>query len=229
MLKPKRRISKKELKQDDLLEFLYKAERFIRQHKKLLSYTLLGIVVIVAMGLMMYNSRQNAEMQAAAALGSAQTLYDQGQYQQVIDELEPVIADYRGTRSAGVGVFYIASAYDRQGNESEAQKYYRQYLDRYDNDPLLSASTLASLGAIHAEQGNHTEALDLYRKALRRAPHKFLAQQFTLAAAEVAFNSGRTSNAQSMLTALLENDDLTTDIRTEARELLAMIEVGTAQ
>ncbi len=229
MLKPKRRVSKKELKQDELLEFLYKAETFIRQRKKLLSYAIFGVAVIVVVGIMMYNSRQNAEIQAAAALGSAQTLYDQGEYQQVIDQLEPVTADYRGTKSAGIGVFYIASACDRQGNHAEARKYYRQYLDRYDNDPLLSASALASLAAIHTDQGNFDEALDHYQKAIRRAPHRFLAQRFTLAAAEVAFTSGSPDNARSMLTTLLENEDLKTDVRTEARELLAMIEVGTVQ
>ncbi len=227
MLKPKKRITKKELKQDEFLEFLYKAERFIRQHSKILTYVSLGIVVVVVLGVMMYNSRQNAEMQAATELGAAQQLYDQEQYQQAIDQLESVVTIFQGTNSAGVAVFFIASAYDRLGNSEEAASYYEQYLDRYDDDPLLSTSALASLGAIRAAEGNYQEAQDLYRRAIRRAPHRFLAQQYTVDAAEAAFGAGNASNARTMVSTLLENDDLGTQVRTDAQELLGMIDVQT--
>jgi len=228
MLKPKRKITKKELKQDEFLEFVVRAERFLRRNAKLLAYIGIGVVVVVAIGLLMNSSRKHAELQAAAALGAAQSVYDQGQYQQVINQLQPVVQQYAGTKSAGISVFYIGSAYDRLGNDSTAARYYQQYLDRYDNDPLLGASALASLGMIEASRGQYDEAQTHFQQAIRRAPHRFMAHQYSLEAARIAFNAGQMSKARTMLSALLGNENLQAGVKTEAQELLTMIDVRAA-
>lgn len=228
MLKPKRKITKKDLKQDEFLEFVVRAERFLRHNVKLLAYIGVGVVVVVAVALLMVSSRKHAEIQAAAALGAVQSIYDQGQYQQVIDQLKPVVQQFAGTKSAGIGVFYIASAYDRLGDDSSAAQYYQQYLDKYDNDPLLGAAALASLGGIEAGNGQYDEALTHYQQAIRRAPHRFMAQQYSLEAAQIAFDAGQTEKARTMLSALLGNETLQANVKSDAQELLSMIDVQTA-
>ncbi len=225
MLKPKRRMTKKDLKQDEFLEFIYKAERFFRQNVKLLSYIAMGVAIVVVIGLIMYNSRKSAEVQASAAVGAAQSLFDQGKYTQVIEELRPVFEQYQGTSNAGIAVYYIASAYNRQGNYEQATNYYELYLNKYDNDRLLSASALAVLGAIQADDQNYEDAMNRYQKAIRRAPHRFLAHQFTLEAARTAFTAGQLANAETMLSTLLENEQIEPQIKSNAEEMLAMIQV----
>lgn len=225
MLRPKRRVSKKELKQDELLEFLYNSEQFIRKNQKALIYAVIGIVVVIVVALMMMNSRKNAEMAAAAEVGQAQAAFDQGNYQEVIADLEPVVETYKGTNSAGVGVFYLGSASYRLGKFDDAQTYYKQYLDEYDDDPVLSASASASLGAIASNAGNYTTAFQHYKKAARRAPYKFLAEKYSLEAADNAFQAGDLKSANTLLTQLLTNEDLAPNLKTTAEELRASIDV----
>lgn len=228
MVKPQRRITKKELKQDEFLEFLYKGEQFVRKNAKVLSYIGGGILLVVIVASMMYNSRQNAETAAAAAVGAAQTAFDQGNYAEVISQLEPVIETYAGTNSAGVAVFYIGSAYYRQGDHGQAKQYFEKYFNEYDEDPMLGASAQASLGAIAAEEGNYGEAAARYREAMRRAPYKFMMHRYSLDAARYTFESGEYEKAKTLLANLLDTDDLKSGVESEAKELLKTIEVEQA-
>lgn len=228
MVKQQRRISKKEIKQDELLEFLYKGERFVRRNTKLLSYVGIGIVAVVVIGLLMYNSRQNAEQQMAAALGAAQPLFDQQNYEQVIQELEPAVNQYSGTENAGIGVFYIASSHFRLEEYEQAKEYYQEYLNKYDNDPVLGAAAQAALGDIARHGGNPGDAMEYYRKASRRAPHKFLVQKYSLEAARSAIGAGETQQARKLLTGLLESEEIQSGYRTEAKELMASLQVHQA-
>jgi|GEM_PF-252229 len=228
MVKPQRRITKKELKQDEFLEFLYKGEQFARKNAKVLSYIGAGILVVVIVAIMMYNSRQNAEMAAATALGAAQTAFDQGNYSEVIDQLQPVVDTYAGTNSAGVAIFYIGSAYYRQGEYDQAEMYFEQYINEYDNDPMLGASSQANLGALAADNDHYQEAAERYREAMRRAPYKFMMHRYSLDAARYTFKAGKYDQAKTLLTNLISTDDLKTEIKSEAEELLKTIEVEQA-
>ncbi|MCF7802961.1 MAG: tetratricopeptide repeat protein [Candidatus Marinimicrobia bacterium] len=225
MLKPKRRITKKELKQDEFLEFLYKAEQFVRKHARVLSYIGAGIAVVVLVGILMYNSRQQAEQEAAGVLGAAQASFDQGNYEEVIDQLTPMVETYSGTNSAGVATFYIGSSYYRMGEYEQAEEYFSRYLNEYDADPTLSASAHASLGSIAAENGDMEEAAEEFREAMRRAPYKFLIHRYSLEAAHYTFEAGNTETAKTLITNLLTTDDLNSGVQSEAEALLETIEV----
>ncbi len=225
MLRPKRRISKKELKQDELLEFLFNAEQFVRKNQKALIYAVIGVVVVVVVALMMINSRKKADLAAAALVGQAQAAFDQGNYQQVISDLDPTINTYKGTQSAGIGIFYLGSASYRLSKYDDAQKYFQQYLDNYDEDPVLSASASATLGAIAVNDSDYAAAVQHYKTAARRAPYKFLAEEYSLQAAKNAFRSGDLNSAKTLLTQLLSNEDLAASTKTSAEELLASVDV----
>ena len=225
MVKPQKRISKKEMKQDEFLEFMFTAEQYIRRNAKMISYIAVGVIAVVVIGIMMYNSKQAAETEEAAAVGAAQALYDQGNYQQAIDELQPIIEDYRGTQSAGVGVFYLGSAHNRLGNDEQAIEYFELYLDSYDNDPILSASAMAALGAFQAENGNYSEAATQFRRASQRVNVTFLSQRYRLEQIRYMFESGEQNEAERMLTALMDAQDLDPTIQSDAEELYANIQV----
>lgn len=225
MLRPNRRISKKELKQDEFLEFLYRSEQFIRKYQKTLIYAAIGIVAVVVIAILMINSRQKAELAAAAEVGRAQSVFDQGNYQQVIDILEPVIETYDGTKSAGIATFYLGSASYRLHNYSDAGNYFQQYLDEYDNDPILSASASASLGAVAANDSNYTAAAQHYQDAARRSSYQFMKAQYSLEAAQFSFDSGDYQSAKNILTQLLDTEDLQQNFKTSAEELLSSVDV----
>ncbi len=226
MVKPQRRMSKKEMKQDEFLEFMFTAEQFVRRNAKMISYIAVGVIVVVVVGIMMYNNKQQAETQAAAAVGAAQGLYDQGNYQQAIEELQVIIEDYRGTRSAGVGVFYLGSAHNRLGNDEQAAEYFELYLDKYDNDPILAASSLAAIGSYQAENGNFTDASDYFRQASQRVDVRFLSQRYRLEQIRYTFEAGESSEAERMLTALMDADELDPAVQNDAEELFANIQVS---
>ncbi|CUT07453.1 hypothetical protein JGI9_00658 [Candidatus Kryptonium thompsonii] len=60
MLKPRKKLKKQELKEDKLVLTYYKAREFVEKNKKILSYILTGVIIIVA-GIIIYRFSVKAE------------------------------------------------------------------------------------------------------------------------------------------------------------------------
>ena len=64
MLKARKRITKKELKHDPMLESIYKIETFVREYSKQALYGGGALVAIIVLAVMMYSSKKEAERKA---------------------------------------------------------------------------------------------------------------------------------------------------------------------
>jgi len=61
MLKPKKKITRKELKKDPVLEKISQIENLVRKQRKLVSYILLGVVVVVLLTILLVNSKKKSQ------------------------------------------------------------------------------------------------------------------------------------------------------------------------
>ncbi|MDQ7052706.1 MAG: hypothetical protein Q9P14_07395 [candidate division KSB1 bacterium] len=71
MLKAKRKIKKKEIKQDKFVTYYFKTLDFYNQYKKEVHYGLIGLVAIFVLGFYIVNSKKAAEQKAAVELARA--------------------------------------------------------------------------------------------------------------------------------------------------------------
>ena len=90
MLTPKKKISKKEIKQDELLSAYVKASSFYYENKRYVSYAITGLVILVVATLIFVNNRRASNEKAATELGRIFPIYDAAQsnplqLQQAID------------------------------------------------------------------------------------------------------------------------------------------------
>ncbi|MBM2841043.1 MAG: Tetratricopeptide domain protein, partial [Bacteroidetes bacterium] len=110
MLQPKKKISKKEMKQDALITSYVKATTFYEENKKYIGYGLTALVVLVA-AVFFYVKNRNADNEKAATeLGKVYTYYDNAQYQIGIDGvrernilgLKAIVEEYGSTHSGNL-------------------------------------------------------------------------------------------------------------------------------
>jgi len=175
MLNAKRKITKRELKQDALITSYMKATSFFEQNKKNVQVGLTALVVLIIASVAYMNNQRSNNEAATAELGKVYAYYDNSQYQLAIDGvpernirgLKSVVEEYGGTRAGEMARFYLANAYFQLGRYDEALENFEEFSG---SDPLLEASRLSGIAACHEAKGNHPEAAEYFEKAATKYP-----------------------------------------------------------
>ena len=181
MLTPKKKISKREIKQDALLTSYAKTLTFYNENKKYITYAATGLVVVViAAFIIVRNRRANDERAAAevakvfsiydAAAGNAQqyTMAINGQPEHGIMGFKAIVENYGGTESGELARFYLANAYFNLGQYDEALKQFDKFSG---SNSLLASSALAGLGGCYEMKKEYSKAASNYEKAAQESPN----------------------------------------------------------
>ena len=165
MLHPRKRITRREIKEDALVTAYVKVQKFFRKHKRQLNIGVTIVVIVGIIGVFMVRSKKRAELTAAGRLGIAEQFYYASDYPRAIDELSQIVNMFSGTRAAGRAAFFLANSYFTSVDYANAEKYFRLYVDDYSRDDLFSASSLAGIAACLESEDQYAGAARMYEKA----------------------------------------------------------------
>lgn len=170
MLQKKKKLSKKEIKEDKLLNFYKTAVIFFEKYKnKVFIYA--GVLVAVAAIVYFYvNQKSESNEKAGLELSRIMPLYDQGAYLEAIEGrqgtniigLKKLVGDFSGSENGETAKIYLANSYAFLGNYDEAFKYYEDYSGSID---YFEAASLAGQAGYYAVKEDYEKAANLYLKA----------------------------------------------------------------
>lgn len=170
MLKPKRKISKQELKEDKFVKFTLQAKSYLDENYQKIMRAALGIGAIIIILVFYYYNSQETAKEANSQLGIAEIEYKNGNLAKASERLVKLIEDYEGTDSADKGMFLLANIYYQQKKYEDAQIYFDKFVDAYSGSNILLASGYAGLAACHEVTEDFSEAAELYEQAADLAP-----------------------------------------------------------
>lgn len=170
MITKKKKLSRKEIKEDKLVSFVYKAQSFYEDYKnKIFTY---GAVIVVAVALAYFyvNQKRTDNENAGVELSRTMILYDQGTYLQAIEGqqgsnivgLKKIVEEYGGTENGESAKIFLANSYSFLGNYEEALKYYEDYSGSID---YFKAAAIAGRAGFYASKNDYEQAADLYLEA----------------------------------------------------------------
>lgn len=170
MLRPKKKISKREMKEDALVKTYVQATTFFETHKKNITTGLVIALVVVAGGFFYAKNRAADNERALTDLARVYQLYDNGQYQIAIDGvpernipgLKSIVENYGGTDGGNLARFYLANAYFQTGKYDEALE---EFDDFSTSEQMLEVSRLAGIAACHEAKGEYRDAATSFEKA----------------------------------------------------------------
>ena len=228
MLTKKKKLSKKEIKQDKLVETYYKAYGYFEENKsKMLSYGVVLVVIVFAVIYYINHKKENNE-KAEVLLSQVMNLYDQGSYLEAIEGrpsqnisgLKKIVEDYGSTENGETAKIYLANSYDMLGKPDDALKYYSDY----DGDiSIYKAAALAGQAGIYAGRKEYEKAAELFKKASRISKTDVLNPDYMLNASINYINSGKDGEAKELLESI-KKDYPTSQANSQAEQYLAIVD-----
>jgi tetratricopeptide (TPR) repeat protein len=217
----RKRISKRGLKHDALLESAARGTRFIDEH---LNKVIIGAVVIVAVilgGVVISRSRRATELAANGALIQATQTLQTGLLAQASELYDAVIDEYPGTRSARAATCFLGSIAYRQGLYDQALEHFDSFLAGRGAAGNLRTIALEGKAAIMEQRHEFATAASLYEDLARHAGDLDAAASRYLGNALRCFRSaGDWPSTMATATRIIE-DHPDTAWETEARMALA--------
>ncbi|GAB6283700.1 MAG: hypothetical protein STSR0008_24920 [Ignavibacterium sp.] len=203
MLKQKKKITRKEIKQDSLVTFYYKAISFYEEYRRQILIGF-GAIAVVAL-IMIYTSqnRRNNNEKASLDLFKVMNLYDAGAYLEAIEGrptenikgLKKIVQEFDNTENGETAKIYLANAYYFLGKTEDAFKYYKDY----DGDnPLLVATSLAGQAAYYESKKDYKKSAELYNKAASVSELNVLNPQYLLFAGINYMKIGNNEKAKNL-------------------------------
>ncbi len=230
MLKPRKRLSRKEIKEDKLVTYYVKAQKIAGAYGKQISYAGIAVIAVLLILLFMAQSKRKAEIAASGQLGIAELYYSQYMTQpfsetdhaSLIEQMRAVADSYPGTESAGKAVFYQANLYFVNNDFDNAELHYRKYISDYDNNRLFGASSRAGIAACFESREMFLDAADWYQRAYRKAAGSFDAPDYLRSAARCFKLAENYTESRKMLE-LLVAEFPSSPIAEEGKFLLEML------
>ena len=205
MLKPQKKITKKEIKEDKFVKFALETKAYLEENSKQVSIVL-GAILIIVIGYLFYSYQHGQTMEKASALlGEAQAEYQNLNNSKAKKLLTELIDQYSGTRPANQGLLLLANIYFNENNTEEAVKYFQQFIDSYGDDDFLMASGYAGYAACLEKQKKYAEAAKYYQKAQETAPEFVEAANYLYLAALNLEDAGNFDQARELLQKIIDD------------------------
>ncbi|MBN1997718.1 tetratricopeptide repeat protein [candidate division KSB1 bacterium] len=201
MLKPRKRLTKRKLKEDKFLVAVGKVSNWINDNQKILYIGLLIVTVVVAATMYYSNSLKKSNNLASEELLKAMRSYDARDYQNSLAILNNLVETYSGTASGKVGRFYLAHTFYQLGDYTSADLQFKKYAS-ISADTFLKAAALAGSAACMVQQQQYAAAAEYFMKSAKLKTAQ--ASAFLLDAATNYYQAGEVQTAIDVLDQLLE-------------------------
>ncbi len=226
MLKPRKRITKKELKEDKLVTFYFEASSWVEKN---LRYVIGGAtaLVVIIVAIFLYSQSQNkANQDAAVDYARAIKAYESSDYQGALTLFSNVVDNYGGTKSGKTSRFYLANCFFFTNDYDNAEKFYNKYLSR-GNDKLLTPAAMAGIAACYEQRKEYEKAAKQYEKTVSKHSDYVLVSEYLLNAAACYQSAGKADQAVKVLDQIID-DYSDSQEKDQAVILKAMIESAPA-
>lgn len=178
MLKPRKKLSKREIKEDPVLETINKVTLFLENNWQKLSGGFFLVVLIVFVYTFMEKSSLEHEHEGATALFVFEDQYMNANYNdQLIAGLNSVIADYGDTDAGSKAAFFLANTYFNKGDYEIAETNFTKFLNNYSGTDFMKCSAISGIAASYEQRGLYQKAVDNYLKAYNSYSKLFLAAE----------------------------------------------------
>jgi tetratricopeptide (TPR) repeat protein len=218
MLTKKKKLSRKEIKEDKLVSTYYKAYGYFEENRSRVLTAGGALVVIIALVYFYIENRIEDNRIAGTQLARVMNIYDQGSYLEAIEGregtnivgLKQIVEDYGSSDNGEIAKIYLANSYNFLGRNEEAMQYYEDYSGGND---IFKATALAGQAEIYEAKKDYEKAADFYLKASRVSNENVLNPDYMLKAGINFMQAGNDEEAKELFEEIKQDYSTSTAFR----------------
>ena len=169
MLKPRKRITKQELKEDKLVKITLQVKTYIDDNYRQVVTVALAVFAVIVIFVVYGQLKSQTRDQAQAELGIAQVEYSNKNLDNASERLTRLIEEYGSTDEGQQGMLMLANIYYQQKKYADAESYFQEFVDSYSGSNVLLSSGYAGLAACKEIARDFLTAAELYETAANAA------------------------------------------------------------
>ena len=222
MLKPKRRITRKEIKRDPFLEAIYAFKEHLNSKKQ--QYLKIGIStlsVILVLFFINQNSKSSA-MEAEFGLSIGMVYLEKGDKQNAMLQFQQIVDEYSNTNAGYSASFYIGKIHFDNAEYDLALSHFERSISRKNNDFLTSAAHNA-LAEIYANKNQFDEAINHQKKSINYNNSSLSKAISKLKLGKFHLLNGNKNLSKKILKDVLDEHSDSIDIKNEIAYLSGLI------
>ena len=222
MLKPQRKITRKEIKRDPFLETIDKIEYNFEQNKKTYLYIALGLIAVIISVNILLNKQGQKDIDSNSALGMALVAFDNKDYENAKYQFESILSDFSGTNSSNIANYYLGKISFENNELIKAESYLNEYLNNSEPD-ILIPGTIKILSNIALKNNEFDKAIKFLDRGLRLGLDNNISSEFKLLKVSIFIEQDKTEIAQKILNEILIEKELPIHLKQQSEELIGMM------
>ncbi|MEC8839155.1 MAG: tetratricopeptide repeat protein [Candidatus Neomarinimicrobiota bacterium] len=223
MLKPRRKIIKKELKKDPYIEFLARAKNNLDKNQSMYQKILLGAVVVIIAIVALVNNHQDNKSISKELLGKAVITMVNGDIDNARIQFEFVSDEYKNNESGSLAKYYLARLHFSEKDYLAATSYLNEI--RNADFPLnqFNISKFKMMALIAMENEDYDDAISYYERALSNADLEEQKHLISLDLADITLIIGDYNRSMELVQLVLDKAEPRSTNYTRAEELFGQI------
>ena len=221
MLKPKRRITRKEIKRDPFLETIDKLENSFEKNKKFV----LNIVLVIIAGVFIVNflikKHDQKNIESTSALGIATVAFENRDYENAKFQFETIISDFSGTKASSIANFYLGRIYFENNEFEKSEAFLNTFMNSGDSE-IFHVGTIKMLVHIALQNSQYDKAITLLDNSSRKISKKDFIE-LKIYKIFVLKNQGKNDKAKSLLEEIMLEKNLPRHLKQKSEELIGMM------
>jgi len=222
MLKPTKKITKKEIQRDPFLESVDKAQEHLQEQRSMYMKIAIGLIAVLIGYNVISEKRTHQNTEANSLLGQAMVALDRGDESNAQFQLETIITEYTGTYSAEVAGYHLGKIKYEAGDFTSAEIYLSQFI-RDNAVDLMVSSAAYMLADISVQDGDTNSALSFLDKGVQKSTDVHTSRMMELEKAKLILAQGDLEGARTIATDILAEKNVTSIQKQTAEEILGKI------
>jgi len=222
MLKPKRKITRKEIKKDPFLESIDKLEYNFEQNKKTYLSIAIGLIASILVINILLNKQSQKNIDSNSDLGMALVAFDNEDYDNAKFQFETIVSEYSGTNSSNVANYYLGKISFENNDLVKSKTYLNVYLKDPEPDILIPGA-IKMLSNIALKSSEYDKAIKLLDRGIRLDLNSDIINDFKLLKVSILKDQGKPEIAQNILDEILKEEKLPNHLKRLSEELIGMM------
>ena len=222
MLKPKRKISKKEIKRDPFLESIFSIKTHFTEKKQYYTRIILTVLAVFIMGSFYLKSQDTNRGSAENILSKGMVFLALNDEDNAMIHLQEVIDEFGSTVAGRNASFYLGRIYLDKGEYDLALPYFEKYASNGRN-PILTGSVYQAMVNIYRSKQDLSNAIKFQKMCIKHSNSKEEKAWASLTLADLSLANGDKVTASELVKSILADFKNNNGIKQRADEITGRI------